>query len=236
MVLGIFAYGYFLNSLILSSRITYFDRLAGHDRVLVFHRYLATTAFGCATGHLAFKLVYSFHLSTQVIMGIFGLVLFLTVMSITSIAMVKGLLQRVVFFQNLRRWFLTTLHFDYSGLKLFHNLTAAASLCVAVHVFLASSTQETSVRSLLMGSWAGIALALYFWHKIVRPFYNLRAAFTIDQKTLLAPGIAELSLNPGTRPLAPIAPVNSPISGFSTKRAASKNTLLPSLRLLMLRR
>ena len=51
MMIGIFAYAYFFNALILSTRLRFLDRIAGHDKVMIFHRKLAVAAMVLAFLH-----------------------------------------------------------------------------------------------------------------------------------------------------------------------------------------
>jgi predicted ferric reductase len=194
MVFGIFAYGYFLNTLILSTRLPVFDRIFGQDRVMVLHGYLAVLALLFAGIHAAFKISFYFAITRQTVLGIASLAIFAAVIAVTLTAMVSGRLQRISSMQKLRTWLTAKTLFDYSKLKLFHNLTSVAALLAAIHVFMAYSTKESQTRMAIMNGWAGTALALYIWHKFIRPILLRRKSWTVTEVNRLGPGIAEISM------------------------------------------
>ncbi|MBN2685110.1 MAG: hypothetical protein JXR40_07510 [Pontiellaceae bacterium] len=194
MVFGIFSYGYFLNTLILSARIPIFDRIFGQDRVMVLHGYLASLALLFAGIHAAFKISFYFALTRQTLLGFASLAIFAAVIVVTLTAMVSGRLQRIPFMQKLRTWLTAKSLFDYSKLKLFHNLTSVAALLAAIHVFMAYSTKESQTRINIMNGWAATALALYIWHKLIRLILLRRKSWTVTEVNRLSPGIAEISM------------------------------------------
>ena len=157
MLLGIPAYVYLMNCLILSSRLKCLDRIAGHDRVMVFHRQLAGAALILALLHGIIK--------SQV----FPLSFMPAPLGSTAfvIALATGL--GAAFFLRDRSGRPGREKPDYCFIKSLHNLSTIAAILAAVHVLLASSTYEQGSRMVLMGLWAVISLALWVRHKLIRP-------------------------------------------------------------------
>ncbi|MBD3315631.1 MAG: hypothetical protein GF344_07585 [Chitinivibrionales bacterium] len=201
MVLGIFSYGYFLNALIISSRIRFFDRRYGHVDVLVFHGYLAVVAMLFAVGHRLLKSAYYREMSTQIGFGVVGFYLFLAVVALSVLFMDNRLLRRLKPFVALRRFGVGVLRLDYSLLKLFHNATSVAALLVTVHVLMASSTREDPLRIALMGGWAGVAGLMYLHHKAVRPFLAWRKGWRVTAVIPLTEAIVELRMRRPGKPV-----------------------------------
>ncbi len=196
MVFGIFAYVYFLNVLIMSSRIHYFDRLFGHDRVMRFHGYLAFTALLFAVVHRQLK-VSVFPFSTfQTQFGQWALIVFLALIFLTLFVMVPGVLHRIRFYARFRSFLMKKLRLDYNLLKGIHNGLVLAALLLSFHVFFASSTQESWWRMSLMGGWAGAALILWVRHKIIKPISLRRKGFTVTEVLPLKDDIVEVRIRP----------------------------------------
>jgi len=199
--MGIGAYCYLLNALILSARIPFLDRLFGHDKVLVFHGYYAAAGFLLAIGHIVFKMEYFSEPTVQTASGIVAMVIFAAVVTVTPLLMVKSPVHRIRALERLWRVLSRTRVCDYNRLKLFHNSVAFAVLLIGIHVYLASSTQESLLRMALMGAWAGLALAVYLYHKFLRVLLLRRKRWALKGCSGLAPGICEFSLERDGRPL-----------------------------------
>ncbi|MCU0610114.1 MAG: hypothetical protein MUF22_10155, partial [Chitinispirillaceae bacterium] len=142
MCCGLLAQGCLLNALILSSRLRFADRLFGHERVLAFHGWMAATGLLLAALHVAFKSIDFPGFYAQTSMGIAALSIFIIVAAATLLVMVENPLHRIAAPARLRSRLLRVRLFDYTRLKLFHNLTAAAAVLMAIHVLKASSTGE----------------------------------------------------------------------------------------------
>jgi predicted ferric reductase len=194
MVLGIFSYVYFINTLIISSRIRYFDRVFGHDRILVFHGYLANTAMLLALGHYLFKVQHSPSHSSQLSFGVVGFYIFATVITVTLLFMVTTVLQKLDPFKKIRTFSISKLKFDYSYLKLFHNFSTVAAFFIAIHVFLASSTQESVARMVVMASWAFIGMALFVYNKVIKTILAYRKSYFVSAVKEITPDITELQI------------------------------------------
>lgn len=199
MAFGIVSYVYFLNTLILSCRIRYFDRLFGHDRVLRFHGYLALAAFVCAGFHYYFKQMYFPDPTLQSLLGVIGLAGFAVVILVALLLMVKNRLHRISLVDKMREVITRKPFADYSILKGFHNLSVAASLVIAVHVLLSSATGESVVRQVVMGGWAGVALLMWIYHKVGRVLRRLRGRLSITAVNRLSDRIVELRARATTK-------------------------------------
>ena len=198
MVLGIFAYGYFLTALVLSARIRILDRWFGHDRVMVFHGYLASAGIFLVFCHILFKYMFSFEITGQVLAGIGAFSIFMMVGVLTYLCMTDNIISRSVFGSRSRLSGHPLL--DYSRLKLIHNSVSIAAVLAVIHVFLASSTQESGIRMAVMGIWGILALGFYVYHKGVRVIALYRKKWTVSHVTQPVPGIVEIRMQgPGIR-------------------------------------
>jgi predicted ferric reductase len=192
MFCGILSYVYFANTLILATRIRCFDRLFGHDRVMVFHGRLAGVAFVFAGAHAVFKYLYFGPGTVQINIGIAALAIFAAVGLATVLFMLGNPLHQITAMAALRTFGVRRLGFDYSRLKLFHNLTAPALALVTAHVLMASPTAETRSRLWLMGAWGAAALLGHFYHKVLRVALRYRRAFRVTAVRRLADSVVEI--------------------------------------------
>lgn len=194
MVFGIFSYVYFTNTLILSARIPLIDKVLGNDRVLRIHAVLAQTALFFAILHVVFKLVYSFTINVTVLAGIIAFVLFLLLMTLTVLYMNAGVFSKFKLTDRVNVFFKNRFLIDYSNVKLLHNGTVAAVLLIAFHCIGAASTAESSLRGTVMGGWTLIAVLIWIYHKIVRPFRNKRSRWKVSSVKKVAGNIVELKM------------------------------------------
>lgn len=172
MVMGLTGYVYFFNVLIIGSRIRYFDRLFGHDRVLLFHGYLALGAMLAVTTHFLFKQIYGYALTFQTLSGITAAVLFLVIIILTLLIMVNIIPFSSGWMKALRKKAVSRLKTDYSKAKIFHNFTSLAAFLASIHAFLASSTQENNWRIMVLNIWALAGVLLFIYHKFIRRFIS----------------------------------------------------------------
>ncbi|AHC13934.1 ferredoxin reductase family protein [Salinispira pacifica] len=196
MIFGITAYIYFLNVLIISTRKKFLDRYFGHDRVMQFHGYMATAAFVFAVIHRQLKIAVFPVVNLQTRLGNAAFIIFLTLIAVTVIIMVPGLIHRFAPFAKLRNFITRKLGLDYSILKFFHNFLVLAVLLLSFHVFLASSTQESWGRIILMALWSLTALVFWLDHKLFRPFRLKRMNSRVENINLLEGDIRELYIRP----------------------------------------
>ncbi|NCA81375.1 MAG: hypothetical protein EOM72_01325 [Opitutae bacterium] len=192
MFCGIVSYVYFANTLILSARIRSFDRLFGHDRVMVFHGGLAGAALVLVGAHVGFKSGFFEFGTGQIQFGVAALALFAAVGLVTVLFMVGNRLHRIGALAALRAFGVRRLGFDYSRLKLFHNLTAPALALATAHVLMAAPTAETRARLWLMGAWGATALLVHVHHKVLRVALACRRAFRVTAVRRLADSTVEI--------------------------------------------
>ena len=196
MFFGLPAFVWFCIVLVLACRIRIFDRLYGHDRVIVFHGYLALSALLFAVTHAILKYKYFGLEGTQVLLGIISLALFLTITIVTCFLMIQGLSNRSRILNSFRKYAQRTWGFDYSGLKLVHNgLSVAAALMVA-HVLMASSTNEKTSRIVLIWVCGSTGLIFYLFHKLIRPIVLWSRSLHLREIRPLSDTIIELSVAP----------------------------------------
>ena len=158
MILGISGYIYFMNALILSSRLKLLDRIAGHDRVLGFHRHLALLSLILALLH---GIVKSMVFSPWVFPGPLGIAALVPAFLIALIS--------TLFFKNRPPGQGKGRAPDYSRVKSIHNLLVLSAAVVAVHVLFAATTAEQWSRTILMSLWGILAMGIWFRHKMIRP-------------------------------------------------------------------
>ncbi len=216
MWLGILSYVCFLNTLILSARIPLLDRMFGHDRVMVFHGYMALLGLIFAFLHHNNKETYFTEENLQINLGSWALTLFIAVAAVTLILMVQGRIHRISILDRLRRKVTMTGFADYSRLKLFHNIVSAGAVCAAVHVLTASTTRAVPWRMIVTGSYGGLAIAVWIYHKFIRVFILSRNRWTIESMSHPGKDITEFTLTRGT-------PLNRHLPGqFAYLRIRSK--------------
>lgn len=192
--MGLTGYAYFFNALIISARIRYFDRLFGHDRVLIFHRYLALSAMFAVTAHFVFKQIYGYNLTFHTLSGISASVLFLIVIILTLLFMVSIIPFSLGWMKTLREAAASRLKSDYSKVKVFHNFSVVAAFLAAVHAFLASSTQENNLRIMILNIWAITGISLFIYHKFIRRFVSGRE-LTVTKVNQLTSEIVEIRMH-----------------------------------------
>jgi predicted ferric reductase len=193
IIFGIFSYVYFLNTLIISSRIRILDRLFGHDKVMKFHGMYALAALILGALHIYFKNLYGISYDLQVKTGIAAYFIFSAVCLAAILVMVSGAVHRISFFGKLKNRLSKTWLGDYSRLKLFHNSVSIAALLAAVHVNLASSTRESSLRIEVMRLWAITAALFYLYHKFFKPLMLYFKRWSVSNVKEVGPGIIEIT-------------------------------------------
>jgi predicted ferric reductase len=170
--------------------------LYGHDRVLIFHGYLAVSAVLFAATHAILKYLYSGLEGTQILFGIISLSLFLTITVITGLFMIHGLPHRLRFINSLRTRAQHTWGFDYSRLKFVHNFLSVAAGLMAAHVLMASSTKENTNRIALIWTYGLTGIACYVYHKVIRPIVLWSRGLRLREVRSLTDTIVELSIAP----------------------------------------
>lgn len=201
---GVFSYCYMVASLLLATRIPLFDRIFGLDKVIRIHSHLASIAILLGIIHYFLKKGYISGISVQSAMGGTALSLAAIIASVTVIFMVGKFLIPLPGINALYRWGKRFSLLDYDKLKKFHNLFSLVLLFLIVHVLLATSTQENTIRSVTMGAWGimGISRYCYFIirRKIGRKHYQLSTIKHLNSSTFelhLTPHKKHLTFKPG---------------------------------------
>jgi predicted ferric reductase len=197
---GIPAYIYFLEVLLISARIRWFDRIFAHDKVMKFHGTLALVALGFGFVHRYFKTSYPMYgageeINVQLLLGDVGFWLIFLIMAITLLVMVPGFPHKIKFLAKMRDFLTKKWGWDYSILKALHNFTVLGIQILAFHVILASTTQENNLRLYFMSSLAGITLVLWVFHKIVRPIVLRLNPSKVLEVNTPAPGHTEVVMS-----------------------------------------
>lgn len=179
MVFGLFSYSMFCIIIIMSTRIRILDALFGHDRILRIHGYFALLSISSAIIHYLLKSAYLEKTDLQSAIGMVCLVIFLTVLLITITLMTSGFPFTVPLLSLLRSTASERFKIDYSLIKLLHNIFSIAVVFLLIHVFIASSTQESLLRMSFIAIIGGVALIRYSFHKFIRPYANRKTGYAL---------------------------------------------------------
>lgn len=194
MVLGLMAYCYFLVTLLISSRIPLWDRIYGHDRVMKFHSYLATSALVLAVLHRSIKLMVIDYSDMQQYFGVAALLIFASIAILTILIMVPNPLHRFSPLDKFRLYANTRLKLDYSILKKIHNFTVLVLILLSVHVLLAYSTLETWSRMISVSLLSLFVFSFWIRHKLIRPFINSKKGYKIHGISEPGPSLIEVRI------------------------------------------
>ncbi len=181
MVAGLIACSIFLNQFILSARIKMLDRTFGLDKILKFHGTITICADLLLIFHVVLKLQFFFDFNLQFYLGITAISIFFIVIFITTLLMVKTYTESINIFKRISSFILKKTGLQYQNIKLFHNLTFIAIIIIAVHITLASSTQESNLRIYFILGWLVIVSMIYLKNKIIKPMILKRKYFTITE-------------------------------------------------------
>ena len=198
LVLGVCSYCYFMNALILSTRMRFPDRIYGHNRVMRFHVLMAAASLLSAILHRQLKTslfqIENFQQMTlQMRFGTLALLIFLGITVITLLFMVENILHRFRIISLLRRFVTRRLGLDYNVLKNLHNVLVLGAIILVLHVLLASSARY---------AWSGIWLSIYgapallrwFFFKFIKPL-QLRSHNTmVSDVTQLNDQVTEIRM------------------------------------------
>lgn len=197
IVFGVFSYGYMVISLMLATRIRFFDRLFGQDKVIKIHSHLATVAIFLGFVHHQLKESYFSELSLQISMGQAAMYLALLIATVTVVFMVGRFRFPLPGLQAVHQWGRKFSLLDYDKLKLFHNLFSLVLVFLIIHVYLSSSTQESTLRIVTMGGWGALGIFRYSYFMIKRKWMNRR--YTVASVNQVTPTTFELQLESSGR-------------------------------------
>lgn len=182
MFFGFLGLFYFLNALILSTRIRYFDRLYGQGRVLSLHTKMAAAALILILVHRYLKLADGDIVpTTQIMVGKIALIALIAIMTVTVIFMVKNPLHRLTIFRRFGVLIRSHSNFDFSKMKILHILLPIAGLAVAAHVLLAASIAGFRVHMIIPAAYLLCALGLYIQFKVIRPAQLRKHRYTVSE-------------------------------------------------------
>ncbi len=189
---GIFAFCYFLNQFITGPRFKVLDRTYGYERVIAFHRIMATVALMFAIAHS--RLRHGQPEDLQVMLGEIALMLFV-LLSVLAVVLLTSAPGHVPPIRWVRNFLQRRLRIGYQHFRGIHNITAVAMLLALLHVLLAASTQENWLRTGLMSAWFAGAMGAYLWRKFIYPLWLGRRPFVIRKIDTLAPRVVTLHLH-----------------------------------------
>ncbi len=188
---GLTAWVLFLSTLVLSSRISLLERILGQDRLIVLHRFTGTAAVLSGLLHIYFKLRFSAEISPQLISGsMIGLVV-LPLSALSLLIMSRSFFDRFKPFYALKKRVRRAVR--YSAMKFLHNGLALVLSLVLIHILIAPSTAETGIRSLLIILTGIPVLALWIFHRFIRPVFYLKGK--IKDINHFTPELFSLSLD-----------------------------------------
>ena len=182
MFFGILGLCYFLNAIILSTRIRYFDRLYGNNSVLRFRTVMSSAAFVLILFHRQFKIIGGELVPTgQILIAKIALVLFAAVAGTTVLIILRKLIHKLKFFRRIQVWMTAHAVADYSKLKILYNLLPLAAIAAVIHVMQASAIVGHSAKTAFIAVYAFSAAFLYIRFKFIHPMKLGKHKFTITE-------------------------------------------------------
>lgn len=194
MITGITGFIFLVISLILATRIRYIDRLFGHDKVMIFHGYLALTGIIFIIIHYFIKDSESPVFSIQLMSGQTALIGYGVIMITTLLIMVPNVLHKLKIINDFRLFINKKLKLDYDILKIFHNLTFLITIIAGVHIILANSTRYYPLRLSVITSLLIITIIFYIYMKFIRYFINKSKQFRITSVSKMSSSIVEITM------------------------------------------
>ncbi len=204
IVFGVVSYSYMVASLLLATRIPLFDRIFGQDKVIKIHSTLSSVAIVLGFVHLLLKQSYISEFTFQTTTGQIAFMMALLIAGVTTLFMVGKSLIPLPGIKKIYQFGKRFPLFDYDKLKRFHNLFALVVILLIVHVFLSSSTQESTVRMVSMALWGAIGVSRYIYFVLRRKFgrkkYTLNTVEQLNDSTYelqLTTSLESLKFKPG---------------------------------------
>ena len=196
ILFGTIGFIYLTNQFITGVRLKYFDRLYGLDKVLRFHVVMAIIALICtALHHQIFRQLDYLENRLQITFGAVALLIFLLI-SVIALLFFAGPLVRFRLIRKLRNVVQQRLHIQYQHLRAIHNLVAVAMLFALIHALLASVTQESLGRVIILSGWYLVATILYLRHKIVLPRRHRATPYRVTKVVNESPDYCTIYLKP----------------------------------------
>jgi predicted ferric reductase len=169
-VVGIFAFVYLANQLLLAARLRFLDRLFGHDRLLRFHGAMAAVGVLLGVAHRILKdpFLYPGEQLVHRLIGLVALVLFAAVVFVTATLMAATGATRSPAIRRVRSTLRERFGVQYQHLRAVHNGTVVLLAILAVHVLTASSMAVYPAAFAFVVADVLVAVGVYIAHRFVR--------------------------------------------------------------------
>lgn len=193
VVTGALAYVWLVNQLIISARPKFIERYFGMDRMYRFHAVMAVVSVGLVLLHRQVKLALTGFTPTYAFPAA---LLFILAVLFAAVFLIDSFLRRVGFIQALVAFSREKLGLGFNRTVLFHNLTVAASVLMALHVFATGAAQVYLPVRIFYLAYFALGAGFYLYHKVYRPWWLGRTAYRVDSVTPELPNLRTLTLVP----------------------------------------
>lgn len=192
---GFLGFFYLLNTLIISSRIRYFDRLYGHGKVLTFRTIMAWAALVLILVHRHLKFADGDLVPTgQIMVGKVALVsLFITVVVAVFVS-VRNPVHKLPILRRFGAWLVSRSKLDFGKLKIMQSVLPIAGIAAAAHVMLIESSAEFSPQMIIPAAYILCALWFYIRFRIIRPVQLRKHSHTVSEVHHLAGNLTEIRM------------------------------------------
>lgn len=176
MFFGFLGLFYFLNALILSTRIRFLDRLYGQRRVLTFRTVMTAAALFLILIHREMKLSDGDLVPTgQILLGKIALIIFVTVVAIAVMFIATGSVPIFPFIIRVRE------KFRFKISRILHYLLPLAGSAALIHVMLAATTTVLGFQMIIPAVYVICTLWLYLRFKLIRPAQLRKDRYTVSE-------------------------------------------------------
>ncbi len=172
IVFGLLAWALFLFTLVLSSRVRLLEKIFGQDRLIVLHRYTGAGAVISGILHVSFKLYFSSDVSPHLISGAIAGSIIFPVSAMSLLILSRSVFDRFRAVKMVKSYARRSIR--YSTMKFLHNGIALALAIILIHILIAPSTAETSLRSVIIMLTGIPVLGLWIYHKLIRPYFYIK--------------------------------------------------------------
>ncbi len=197
LIIGVVAFVYFINSIVLASRIPFLERIVGIDGMIRIHIVQASIGLmlGLVHGRLREVEMGEFLRSSwYVILAEISLKSIVLIIILTTLFMVNSPISNNSILNRVRVFVHNTLGLRYAFWKRVHSMQLLAMVILIVHMYFASSTQETYGRLVVMGLYSLAGIAAFLYRFVYLPF--TRCHFEVAECTSPSDDVIQLCLVP----------------------------------------
>jgi predicted ferric reductase len=194
MMLGVFAFMWLVNQIILSSRPRFLERYFGMDRLYRFHSLMAVISVLLAFTHFIIK---RFLFGIISITGFIALMVFIFGGLFSLIFLEDSVLLRIRGVMAFRAWVRKTFHLSRVGVVLLHNILILALITLLVHIMTTSGSLYASpFLKIFYPTYFGMGILFYLYHKFIKPMLLRKNFWRVKEVTPESPGITTIHIQP----------------------------------------